>query len=52
MASIPEMVVLGVGHRRIEQAVDDILSVDGVKAVITPGLGNESGPAGAARSSQ
>jgi acetate---CoA ligase (ADP-forming) len=50
--SIPEMVVLGVGHRRIEQAVDDILSVDGVKAVITPGLGNESGPAGAAVSAR
>jgi acetate---CoA ligase (ADP-forming) len=45
--SVPEMVVMGVGHRRIEAAVDDVLSVGGVRAVITPGLGNESGAEGA-----
>jgi len=43
--TVPEMVVMGVGHRRIEAAVDDVLSVEGVRAVITPGLGNEGGVA-------
>src|SRR5205807_985106 len=33
-------------HRRIEAAVADVLSVEGVRAVITPGLGNEAGPEG------
>src|SRR5262249_23769294 len=42
----PEMVVMGVGHARIEAAVDDVLSVGGVRAIITPGLGNEAGPEG------
>jgi acetate---CoA ligase (ADP-forming) len=42
----PEMVVMGVGHGRIEAAVDDVLSVPGVRAIITPGLGNEAGSAG------
>src|SRR6478736_6555021 len=41
--AVPEMVVMGVGHGRIETAIDDVLSVDGVKAIITPGLGNEAG---------
>src|SRR3954452_23291479 len=44
---VPEMVVMGVGHGRIEAAVDDVLSVEGVRAVITPGLGNEAGAEGA-----
>ena len=38
------MVVMGVGHGRIEAAIDDVLSVPGVRAIITPGLGNEAGP--------
>src|SRR5882724_7936794 len=42
----PEMVVMGVGHGRIEAAIDDVLSVPGVRAIITPGLGNEAGSAG------
>ena len=37
------MVVMGVGHGRIETAIEDVLSVEGVKAIITPGLGNEAG---------
>jgi acetate---CoA ligase (ADP-forming) len=41
--SVPEMVVMGVGHGRIEAAIEDVLSVDGVRAIITPGLGNEAG---------
>jgi acyl-CoA synthetase (NDP forming) len=41
---VPEMVVMGVGHGRIEAAIDDVLSVPGVRAIITPGLGNEAGP--------
>ena len=41
--TVPDMVVMGVGHGRIEAAVDDVLSVEGVRAVITPGLGNEAG---------
>ena len=44
--TVPEMVVMGVGHGRIETALDDVLSVDGVKAIITPGLGNEAGAEG------
>jgi acetyltransferase len=44
--AVPEMVVMGVGHRRIEAAVDDVLSVEGVRAIVTPGLGNEAGPEG------
>ena len=43
---VPEMVVMGVGHGRIDAAVDDVLSVEGVRAIITPGLGNEAGPEG------
>ena len=46
--AVPEMVVMGVGHRRIEAAVDDVLSVEGVRAIVTPGLGNEAGPEGPA----
>ena len=45
---VPEMVVMGVGHGRIEAAIDDVLSVPGVRAIITPGLGNEAGEAGPA----
>jgi acetyltransferase len=45
--AVPEMVVMGVGHGRIEAALDDVLSVEGVRAVITPGLGNEAGAEGA-----
>ena len=41
--AVPEMVVMGVGHSRIETAIDDVLSVDGVKVIVTPGLGNEAG---------
>ena len=44
--TVPEMVVMGVGHGRIETALEDVLSVDGVKAIITPGLGNEAGVEG------
>ena len=44
--AVPEMVVMGVGHGRIEDAIGDVLSVDGVRAVITPGLGNEAGAEG------
>ncbi len=44
--AVPEMVVMGVGHGRIEAAVDDVLSVEGVRAIITPGLGNEAGAEG------
>jgi acetate---CoA ligase (ADP-forming) len=43
---VPEMVVMGVGHGRIEAALDDVLSVEGVRAIITPGLGNEAGEDG------
>jgi acetate---CoA ligase (ADP-forming) len=43
---VPEMVVMGVGHGRIETALEDVLSVEGVRAVITPGLGNEAGVEG------
>src|SRR3954471_11682782 len=43
---VPEMVVMGVGHGRIEAAVEDVLSVEGVRAIIAPGLGNEAGPEG------
>ncbi len=45
---VPEMVVMGVGHGRIEAALEDVLSVDGVRAIITPGLGNEAGSEGPA----
>ena len=41
--AVPEMVVMGVGHGRIETAIEDVLSVEGVKAIVTPGLGNEAG---------
>src|SRR5690349_15818666 len=44
--AVPEMVVMGVGHGRIEAAIDDVLSAGGVKAIITPGLGNEAGAEG------
>jgi acetyltransferase len=44
--AVPEMVVMGVGHGRIETAIEDVLSVEGVKAIITPGLGNEAGHEG------
>jgi acetyltransferase len=43
---VPEMVVMGVGHNRIEAAIDDVLAVDGVKVIVTPGLGNEAGREG------
>lgn len=51
LPEVPEMVVLAVGHEhderlgrpRIEHALDDVLSVDGVRAIILPGLGNEAG---------
>ncbi|HYX87371.1 MAG TPA: acetate--CoA ligase family protein [Gaiellales bacterium] len=46
--AVPEMVVMGVGQTRIEAAVDDVLSVDGVRAIVTPGLGNEAGAEGPA----
>ena len=42
LPEVPEMVVMGVGHGRIEAAIDDVLSVPGVRAIITPGLGNEA----------
>src|SRR5262245_38018567 len=44
--AVPEMVVMVVGHGRIEDAIDDVLSVPGVRAIITPGLGNEAGAEG------
>jgi acetyltransferase len=44
--SAPELVVLAVGHRRVEAAVDDVVTVPGVRAVVVPGLGNEAGAAG------
>src|SRR4051795_11597609 len=51
---VPEMVVLGVGHRyddalgttRIEHALEDVLSVQGVRGIVMPGLGNEAGAEG------
>ena len=43
---VPELVVMGVGHGRIEAAVEDVLSAEGVRAIITPGLGNEAGTVG------
>jgi acetate---CoA ligase (ADP-forming) len=46
LPEVPEMVVMGVGHRRIEAAIDDVLSVEGVRAIIAPGLGNEAGAEG------
>jgi hypothetical protein len=46
LPAVPEMVVMGVGHGRIEAAIDDVPSVDGVRAIITPGLGNEAGREG------
>ena len=46
LPAVPELVVMGVGHRRIEAAVEDVLSVPGVKAIIAPGLGNEAGADG------
>src|SRR3954469_23857893 len=46
--AVPEMVVMGVGHGRIEAAIDDVLSVEGVRAIVTPGLGNEAGHDGPA----
>jgi acetate---CoA ligase (ADP-forming) len=46
LPEVPEMVVMGVGHRRIEAAIADVLSVPGVRAIITPGLGNEAGHEG------
>jgi acetate---CoA ligase (ADP-forming) len=45
--AVPELVVMGVGHRRIEAAVEDVVAAAGVRAVITPGLGNEAGAEGA-----
>ncbi len=41
--AVPEMVVMGVGDGRIEDAIDDVLSVEGVRAIVVPGLGNETG---------
>jgi acetate---CoA ligase (ADP-forming) len=46
LPEVPEMVVMGVGHGRIEAAIEDVLSVPGVRAIITPGLGNEAGHEG------
>jgi acetate---CoA ligase (ADP-forming) len=46
--AVPEMVVMGVGHGRIEAAIADVLSVEGVRAIVTPGLGNEAGHDGPA----
>src|SRR5262249_25527225 len=43
---VPEMVVMGVGHGRIEAAVEDVLSVEGGRAIITPGLGSWAGAEG------
>jgi len=40
------MVVMGVGHGRIQAAIEDVVSVPGVRAIITPGLGNEAGVVG------
>ena len=50
--AVPELVVLGVGHGRVEQAVDEILAIGGVRAIITPGLGNEAGVEAAAVSAR
>jgi acyl-CoA synthetase (NDP forming) len=43
----PDMVVMGVGHARIEDAVDDVIAAGGARVVIVPGLGAESGDKGA-----
>jgi acyl-CoA synthetase (NDP forming) len=43
----PELAFLLVGHGRIEAAFDEALAA-GVRAFVIPGLGNESGAAGAA----
>jgi acetyltransferase len=45
---VPDMLVLGVGHRRVEAAVDDVVATGGVRALIVPGLGNEAGREGVA----
>ena len=42
-----DMVVMGVGHARIEGAVDDVIIAGGTRVVIVPGLGTESGDKGA-----
>ncbi len=42
---VPELVVVAVGHGRIEAAIEDVLSVEGVRALVVPGLGAEAGPA-------
>ncbi len=44
----PDLVVLGVGHRRVEGAVDDVIAAGGVRCVVVPGLGTESGDQGPA----
>ncbi len=43
-----DMVVMGVGHLRIEEAVDDVIAAGGTRAVIVPGLGSESNHQGSA----
>jgi acetyltransferase len=43
----PELVVMGVGHARIEAAVADVIAAGGARAVVVPGLGSEAGSEGA-----
>ncbi len=43
-----DMVVIGVGHLRIEAAIDDVIAAGGTRVVIVPGLGSESSHQGAA----
>ncbi|MEX1264919.1 MAG: acetate--CoA ligase family protein [Actinomycetota bacterium] len=46
---VPEVVVLAVGHQRVDGAVDEILATPSeVGGVVVPGLGNESGAEGQA----
>jgi acetyltransferase len=46
LPAVPEVALMLVGHRRIEQAFEDALRA-GVRAFILPGLGNEAGAEGA-----
>ena len=51
--TVPELVVHGRRPRTDRStSVDDVLSVEGVKAIITPGLGNEAGLVGPEVSAQ
>jgi acyl-CoA synthetase (NDP forming) len=44
---LPDVVLLAVGHRRVEEAFEDALAA-GCRTFVLPGLGNEAGPEGPA----